>query len=254
MYKMKTNRVSSLPSGRLRSPRGAAWLLAVLAVVPAREVRAAEALLATGKTLRIEGHRAEGSSIRLILPGGGALELPAERVVGIREEEPRDPSLPGGPEPTRAQPDVPGARSPEAGTEPLELDRWIDESSDRHGVDPRLVRAVIQVESGWNPRAVSPRGAMGLMQLMPGTARARGVLDPFDPIQNVEAGTAELAETMAQYAGEVALALAAYNAGGSTVDRYDGIPPYWETLGYVRRVLDLYFSRPLSPAAARRSR
>ena len=101
---------------------------------------------------------------------------------------------------------------------------------------------MIEVESAWNPRAVSPKGAKGLMQLMPATVRSHGVTDPFDPAQNVEAGTRELASHLVHHSGEFALALAAYNAGPTAVARYQGIPPYRETLDYVDRVLDLYFT------------
>jgi soluble lytic murein transglycosylase-like protein len=104
------------------------------------------------------------------------------------------------------------------------------------------VAAVIQVESMWNADAVSPKGAMGLMQLMPATAKGHGVTDPFDPAQNVEAGIAELGVQLRRHENEISMALAAYNAGGVAVRRYRGIPPYRETLDYVQKVLDLYFS------------
>jgi soluble lytic murein transglycosylase-like protein len=124
----------------------------------------------------------------------------------------------------------------------VDIDAVIDALATRHGVSPRLVRAVIEAESGWNPRAVSRKGAAGLMQLMPGTARGHGVTDPFDPEQNLDAGVAELGAHLRQYEGELSLALAAYNAGGRSVARYGGIPPYRETLCYVRQVLDRYFT------------
>jgi soluble lytic murein transglycosylase len=101
---------------------------------------------------------------------------------------------------------------------------------------------VIQVESMWDPDAVSPKGAMGLMQLMPATAKGHGVTDPFDPAQNVEAGIAELSVQLRKHENEISMALAAYNAGGVAVKRYKGIPPYRETMDYVKKVLDLYFS------------
>jgi soluble lytic murein transglycosylase-like protein len=114
-------------------------------------------------------------------------------------------------------------------------------------VDPRLVRAVIRVESGGDPSAISTAGAMGLMQLMPGTAAAYGVLNPWDPEQNVAAGTHHLSDLLREYNGDVALALAAYNAGSGAVARYKGIPPYAETGAYVSSVLTLY-----RPPAARK--
>jgi hypothetical protein len=105
-----------------------------------------------------------------------------------------------------------------------------------NNIRPDLVRAVIQVESGFNPRAVSPKGAQGLMQLMPATARRFGVSDSFDARQNVMAGTQYLRVLLDQFQGDVSLAVAAYNAGENAVLRYGGIPPYKETRGYVAKI------------------
>lgn len=113
----------------------------------------------------------------------------------------------------------------------------IDEVSAREGVDPRLVRAVIRVESAYQPQARSPKGAMGLMQLMPGTARQYDVTNAYDPIANIEAGVKHLRSLLARF--PVDLALAAYNAGEAAVERYSGIPPFRETQEYVARVLEV---------------
>lgn len=107
-------------------------------------------------------------------------------------------------------------------------------------VDPKLVKAVIAIESGGDPSAVSTAGAMGLMQLMPGTARAYGVANPWDPEQNVAGGAKALGVLLREYNGNISLALAAYNAGSGAVARYKGIPPYAETGAYVSSVLSLY--------------
>lgn len=121
-----------------------------------------------------------------------------------------------------------------------ELDRVIDEAASRHNVDPNLVRAVIKVESNFDARAVSQKGAMGLMQLMPQTARQLQVTNPFDAAQNVDAGVRHLKALLNSYNGDVPLTLAAYNAGESAVNRNRGIPPYRETRTYVKRITDLY--------------
>ena len=115
----------------------------------------------------------------------------------------------------------------------------IADGAKRAGVDPALVAAVAQTESGGNPKARSPVGAQGVMQLMPDTARSLGVADPYDPVQNVRAGAAYL-RTLLDRFGDLKSAIAAYNAGPSAVARYGGVPPYAETRVYVERVMDAY--------------
>ncbi|HHY39756.1 MAG TPA: lytic transglycosylase domain-containing protein [Syntrophaceticus sp.] len=118
----------------------------------------------------------------------------------------------------------------------------IKRASEKYSVDERLISAVIKHESSFNPRAVSPCGAQGLMQLMPATARALGVTDPFDAEQNIMAGTRYLRQKIDEFDGNLQLALAAYNAGSGAVRRYGGIPPYPETQTYVRRVMKSYLA------------
>lgn len=113
----------------------------------------------------------------------------------------------------------------------------IRETSENTGVRPELIKAVIRVESGFNRGAVSPRGARGLMQLMPVHAREHNIDDPFDPKENILAGTRYLAQLIKRYDGNLNLSLAAYNAGPAAVDHYQGIPPYKETRQYVQKVL-----------------
>jgi hypothetical protein len=122
----------------------------------------------------------------------------------------------------------------------VEIDRIIEEAAARHHVDPNLVRAVIKVESNFNPSAVSRKGAMGLMQLMPATARKFNVNNPFDPRQNVDAGVQHLKRLLDNFGGNVGLTLAAYNAGEAAVNRNNGVPPYAETQRYLRQFKVFY--------------
>jgi SLT domain-containing protein len=134
-----------------------------------------------------------------------------------------------------------------------EIDASIVMAAARHNVDPNLVRAVVKVESNFNSNAVSRKGAMGLMQLMPSTARSLNVKNPFDPDQNVDAGVRHLKHLLENYGGDVNLTLAAYNAGSGAVARSSGIPHFAETQNYVRRITNLYYGGfELSPSGARR--
>ena len=126
----------------------------------------------------------------------------------------------------------------------VEYDGLIDSHSRDHGVDANLVRAVIQAESAYNPGAVSVKGAMGLMQLMPATAKQYDVVDPFDPAENIRAGVAYLKSLLVKYGEKLELALAAYNAGPGAVARYGDVPPYRETRNYVKKITGAVDAKP----------
>jgi soluble lytic murein transglycosylase len=133
-----------------------------------------------------------------------------------------------------------GGQSPAAITNLGDYDEVIRSASDRHSIDADLVRAVIKAESDFNSNARSSKGAMGLMQLMPDTARLHNVLNAYDPVDNIEGGVRHLRLLLERYQGDLRLSLAAYNAGSGAVEKYGGIPPFAETREYVRRVLRFY--------------
>lgn len=140
---------------------------------------------------------------------------------------------------------VPPKVNPLAGSAKSNMEAFqplIEQYAGQYGVDVNLINAVIRQESGFNPNAVSSAGAQGLMQLMPQTAKGLGVTNSFDPAQNLEGGIRHLGKLLKQYQGNVALALAAYNAGPGAVAKYNGVPPYQETQHYVRNILAAYLS------------
>jgi soluble lytic murein transglycosylase-like protein len=205
--------------------RAVFFLVALAGAVPAR---AELAFLANGRNLSVKSHRVDGDSYVLMLRSGGEMVVAASMIARFAPDE-----VPY-PEPEAAAP-RPATYS--AAAEGVPYGAIIDRVARQHGVDAKLVRAMIQVESAYNERARSRKGAMGLMQLMPETARQYAVADPYDPASNIEAGIKHLKDLLQRLPQD--LALAAYNAGETAVERFRGIPPYPETRDYVARILKL---------------
>lgn len=189
----------------------------------------------TGRTMSIEGHQFDGDQVTLRLRGGGEVVVDRALIARIAPDEVPYPAPPGAEAPISAAPAA--AMSPLASVADRPYAALIREAATTHGVDERLVHAVVQVESAYQPRARSPKGARGLMQLMPATAAQYQVRDGYDPASNIDAGVRHLKGLLARF--DLTLALAAYNAGEATVRRYGGIPPFPETQNYVRRILAL---------------
>jgi len=186
------------------------------------------AYFATGRTLSIKAHRVDGNSLVLTLRGGGEVICEASTIARFAPDEVPYPE----PEaPPAAQPPVAAAASA------VPYGDIIDKVASEQGVDVKLVRALIKVESAYQPRARAHKGAMGLMQLMPETARQYAVSNPYDPASNIDAGVRHLKSLLERLPQH--LALAAYNAGEAAVARFHGIPPYPETRAYVSRILAL---------------
>jgi soluble lytic murein transglycosylase-like protein len=196
-----------------------ALILALALLGAAAPARPEIALLSSGLTLKLDSHRREGDTLVLLLEGGGEISLPRQAVRGFVPDEVVEEIV-----------------LPEGG----DLRELAVAVARRHGIDSDLVLAVVGVESAFRPAAVSPKGAQGLMQLMPGTAAALGVRDAFDPAENLDGGIRHLGSLLTLYGGDVARALAAYNAGEGAVARHGGVPPYRETRAYVKKVLERY--------------
>jgi soluble lytic murein transglycosylase-like protein len=187
------------------------------------------AVLTTGFRLHADRHESDGASVRLYQKDGGFAEMAASMVMRFETEV--DP-------PVAPAPSAPEVKPAAVERNPREL---VEAAARKNGLPPHFVHSVVAAESGYRSDAVSPKGAVGLMQLMPATAQAYGA-DARDPAQNVEAGTAYLRELLIKYDGDPRRALAAYNAGPGAVDRYNGVPPYAETQTYIERVLRKYKS------------
>ena len=205
----------------------AAAICAVL-LIGVRPARAELAFFANGRFISIKAHTLDGDSLVLTLRNGGQMIVEPGMIARFEPDEVPYPE----PEPVAAP-----APTSQAAPAAVPYSAFIDKYSKEQGVDARLVRAMIQVESAYNQGARSRKGAMGLMQLMPETARQYAVRDPYDPESNIEAGIKHLKSLLAHL--PVDLALAAYNAGEAAVQKFRGIPPYPETRSYVTRILAL---------------
>jgi soluble lytic murein transglycosylase-like protein len=194
-------------------------LLGFACLAAAGPARADYAVLRSGLRLHITGYERQGSVTRLSI-SGGTVDVPSESVVAIEPEEvftATPVAAPVGP-----------------------FGKFIQDAARQHGLDEALISSVIFAESNFNPKAVSRKQAQGLMQLLPATAAQYSVTNIFDPAQNISAGTHYLKDLLDQYHGNLQWALAAYNAGPQRIDQYHGVPPYPETVDYVRRVTNRF--------------
>jgi soluble lytic murein transglycosylase-like protein len=205
---------------RLSLPRFAALaaLIFLAAGVPAR---ADYVVLRSGARLNVTGYELMGDRYRLHVQGGVAV-VPVADIVTIEPEEIFEPST-------------------EPLTDKTPFQKLIHDAAARYNLDPTLIHSVISIESNFNPKAVSRKNARGLMQLMPRTAELMGVKDSFDPGQNIDGGSHYLSDLLKKYKNDLTLALAAYNAGPDSVDKYGRrVPPYLETMKYVQRIAKTY--------------
>jgi soluble lytic murein transglycosylase-like protein len=188
-------------------------------------------VFSSGLKLHADRHEQSAGVIRLFY-NGGFTEVPETLVSGFEEEEAVTPEPVAAVTQAVVKPETaaPAASAPRA---------MVRDAARRSGLPPEFVESVAQVESGFRPDAISPKGAIGVMQLMPGTAKTLGA-DPHDSAQNIDAGTRLLRDLLLKYDGDVVKALAAYNAGEGAVDKYQGMPPYNETRWYVKKVIDAY--------------
>jgi soluble lytic murein transglycosylase-like protein len=204
------------------------------------------AILHNGFSIRHERREAVGSVTRLYLgTGKDYVDIATDQIE--RFEKDQTPVV----VPALLPAAAPQARlaKPQP-LKPQELNEVINSISDQHHLDPDFINSVIHAESGFNPRALSPKGAQGLMQLMPGTASKLGVSNAFDPRANVEGGTRYLSELLQRYNFDVIKALAAYNAGPQRVQQYGGVPPYNETRAYVARIVREYNRKKIAEREA----
>jgi soluble lytic murein transglycosylase-like protein len=202
------------------------------------------AVLSNGRAIRHDRREQIGDATRLYIDGG-YIDVPTSSIASFEKEE---VLLIAEPQPAPPAPEIKPA--PVAAASPLDLNQVVRDASNKRSIDPDFVNSVIKAESNFHPRAVSPKGAQGLMQLMPGTANMLGLKDAFDPKANVEAGTAYLSELLSLYNNDPIKALAAYNAGPQRVQQYHGVPPYRETRAYISRIVRDFNAKKLAQMKA----
>lgn len=223
---------------------GTAIMTTVLAAAAIPAIAGESAVFTSGMRLHVDRHEEADGVVRLYRAGGVA-EVPRSVISGFEPDEtgpapdPAPPQAQTTPDlsPRPANPITPRAIDPQA----IDPRTMVREAAGRAGLPPAIVESVAKTESGFDPAAVSPKGAIGVMQLMPSTAKALGA-DPNDPAQNIEAGARLLRELLLKYDGDVVKALAAYNAGEAAVDHFQGVPPYPETQHYVNSVVRDYLN------------
>jgi len=225
-----------------------AFCSAVALALLARPASAAElAILRNGFSIRHEHRLVMGTTTRLYLAADDSsfTDVPTEEITGYE----KDLSLPVPPEPLARSVPLESSKSGSAKPAPP-LNQVVDIASAQYHLDPDLVNSVIHAESGFNSHAVSPKGARGLMQLMPDTANHLGVNDVFDPQSNVTGGSRYLRELLERYNFDLVKALAAYNAGPERVEQYRGVPPFRETRNYVARIVHEYNTKKIAEEKA----
>ena len=214
-------------------------LIAVFVLAAAAPAALAELVIfQEGRVVKAASYRVVGEELEIRLPGGGSYLVDLSRVERIVDDEVAVPDVTvqvaGNGEPVAYDLSYREDRKPLFDTP---YDKVIAAEAKRYGVDASLVSALIRAESNYQPRAVSRKGARGLMQLMPATANRLSLAHPFDPVANVRAGVRYLRELLDRFDHRPDLVLAAYNAGENAVETYGGVPPYRETVGYVKRIL-----------------
>jgi len=210
----------------------------VLAMATSSMASAEIVVMTSGRTVSVKSHKTEGNSVILTLRSGGQVTCDQTLIEKILPDEVPHPEPEAHVAASRPDPGAPAADRGALLRENI-YGELITATAQAHGVDPILVQALIQVESNYMPRARSNKGAMGLMQLMPATAREYKVRNAYDPKSNIDAGVKKLKGLLEKWGGDVRLALAAYNAGEGAVIRFNGIPPYRETQNYVSRILSI---------------